>query len=79
MVPSNRLHHPTCGESIIPYSVGKHRHTPEIEMAVDMFAGEKPKVLFVPQLLPIVRGILSSCYFNLKKEVTDEEVSAIYQ
>lgn len=79
MVPSNRLHHPTCGESIIPYSVGKHRHTPEIEMAVEMFAGEKPKVLFVPQLLPIIRGILSSCYFDLKKDVSEEEVSAIYE
>lgn len=78
MVPSNRLHHPTCGESIIPYSVGTHRHTPEIEMAVDMFAGQKPEVLFVPQLLPIIRGILSSCYFRLKKDVSDEEVAEIY-
>lgn len=79
MVPSNRLHHPTCGESIIPYSVGKHRHTPEIEMAVEMFSGQKPKVLFVPQLLPIIRGILSSCYFDLEKDVSEEEVAAIYE
>ena len=78
MVPSNRLHHPTCGESIIPYSIGTHRHTPEIEMAVDMFSGQKPDVLFVPQLLPIIRGILSSCYFRLKKDVSDEEISSIY-
>ena len=79
MVPSPRLHHPTCGESIIPYSVGKHRHTPEIEMVVDMFAGGHSKVMFVPQLIPIVRGILSSCYFDLKKDVSDEEISAVYE
>lgn len=78
MVPSARTHHSTCGESLIPYSVGKHRHTPEIEMAVDRFAGSHSKVTFVPHLLPIVRGILSSCYFDLKKDLSQEEVDSIY-
>lgn len=79
MVPSARTHHPTCGESIIPYSVGTHRHTPEIEEAVEMFSGIKSDVLFVPHLLPIVRGILSSCYFTLKKEISQKELDSIYQ
>jgi N-acetyl-gamma-glutamyl-phosphate reductase len=78
MVPTERTHHSTCGETIIPYSVGKHRHTPEIEMAVDKFAGSHSKVTFVPQLLPIVRGILSSCYFSLSKDLTQEDVDSIY-
>ena len=78
MVPTERTHHSTCGETIIPYSVGKHRHTPEIEMAVDKFAGSHTKVTFVPQLLPIVRGILSSCYFSITKDLTQEEVDSIY-
>lgn len=78
MVPAVRTHHSTCGETIIPYSVGKHRHTPEIEMAVDRFAGSRSKVTFVPQLIPIVRGILSSCYFDLKGDLSQEEVDAIY-
>lgn len=79
MVPSARTHHSTCGESIIPYSVGSHRHTPEVEMAVDRFAGSHMKVTFVPQLIPIVRGILSSCYFRLKSDVTQEEVDGVYR
>ena len=78
MVPAVRTHHSTCGETILPYSVGKHRHTPEIEMAVDRFAGSHSKVTFVPHLIPIVRGILSSCYFDLKEELSQEEVDAIY-
>ena len=78
MVPSARTHHATCGESVIPYKVGEHRHTPEIEMAVDKFAGSHAKVTFVPHLVPIVRGILSSCYFNVKKDLSQEEVDAIY-
>ena len=79
MKPSERLHHPTCGESVIPYSITTHRHQPEIDMAVDMFAGGKTDVMFVPHLVPIVRGIISSCYFRLKKEVTQEQVDEIYE
>ncbi len=79
MVPSPRLHHPTCGESIIPYSVGTHRHTPEIETFVGAFSGAKLDVTFVPQLIPIVRGILSSCYFRLRREATNEEISSLFE
>jgi N-acetyl-gamma-glutamyl-phosphate reductase len=79
MTPSARLHHPFCGESIIPYGVGTHRHTPEIEMALEMFSGKKPEVLFVPHLLPIVRGILSTCYMKLNKDLTPDEVRSIYE
>ena len=78
MIPSPRLHHPFCGESVIPYSVGTHRHTPEVEEAVRMFSGTGIRVTMVPQLIPIVRGILSSCYMRLKKDISGEEVSAIY-
>ena len=78
MVPTERTHHSTCGESVIPYSIGKHRHTPEIEMAVDRFAGSHSKVTFVPNLVPIIRGIISSCYFDLKKDVSQEEIDSIY-
>ncbi|MCQ2084942.1 MAG: N-acetyl-gamma-glutamyl-phosphate reductase [archaeon] len=79
MKPSERLHHPTCGESVIPYSVCTHRHQPEIDMAVGKFAGTVPDVMFVPHLIPIVRGIISSCYLRCKKEVTQEEVDAVYE
>ena len=79
MVPSARTHHSTCGESIIPYSVGNHRHTPEVEMAVDRVAGSHMNVTFVPQLIPIVRGILSSCYFRLKGDATQEDIDEVYR
>jgi N-acetyl-gamma-glutamyl-phosphate reductase len=79
MVPSPRLHHPTCGESIIPYSVGTHRHTPEIEMAVDMYSGSHVNVMFVPQLIPIVRGILSSCYFKLNEDLDNAQIGEIFK
>lgn len=79
MVPSARTHHPNCSTCVIPYSIGTHRHTPEIEMAVDMFAGSSMDLTFVPHLVPIVRGILSDCYLTLKKDASQEDVDAVYE
>jgi N-acetyl-gamma-glutamyl-phosphate reductase len=78
MLPSPRTHHPHCGETIIPYGTGTHRHTPEMEMALDMISGKKSKVLFSPHMLPIVRGILSSCYMGLEKDLSEEEMVKMY-
>lgn len=79
MVPSPRTHHANCSSQIIPYSIGTHRHTPEVEMAVDMFAGSKMELTFIPHLVPVVRGILSDCYFDLKRDVSQEEIDAVYE
>jgi N-acetyl-gamma-glutamyl-phosphate reductase len=49
-------------ENLRPYSVWKHRHQPEIQEKLSE-AGGSARVLFAPQLLPIARGLLSSCYF----------------
>jgi len=77
MVPSPRLHHPFCGEAIIPYSIGTHRHTPEIEMAVGMFSQKRPNVVFSPHLVPVIRGIVSTCYMKLKGGPVD--VGKVYE
>lgn len=79
MVPSPMTHHAHCGETIIPYNVGKHRHTPEIEMALDKLSGGKSKVLFTPHLLPIVRGMMSTCYMDLQKDLSEEELVSMYE
>jgi N-acetyl-gamma-glutamyl-phosphate reductase len=79
MVPSARLHHPFCGESVVPYSVGTHRHTPEMEMAVGLFSGMEPEVFFTPQLVPIVRGMLSSCYMGLAEGADPGDLSRAYR
>ena len=76
--PSPRLHHPYCGESVIPYGIGTHRHTPEIESIVGDISSRKTDVMFVPHLVPIVRGLISTCYFRLTEEVGQEELDEIY-
>ncbi|HPL96005.1 MAG TPA: N-acetyl-gamma-glutamyl-phosphate reductase [Smithellaceae bacterium] len=52
------------------YKVGKHRHTPEIEQELGELAGEQFPVTFTPHLLPVKRGILSTIYANLKRDIS---------
>ncbi|TWU05837.1 N-acetyl-gamma-glutamyl-phosphate reductase [Stieleria varia] len=49
-------------ESISAYSVGSHRHQPEIEDLVHRIAGTSVRVVFTPHLTPMDRGILSTIY-----------------
>ncbi len=52
--------------SIAAYGVAKHRHTPEIEQVCSELAGHEVTIQFTPHLVPMVRGILSTVYANLR-------------
>lgn len=75
---SDNTHFPRTNEAFAPYKAGVHRHTPEIEQMLSEMAGSKVMVTFVPHLLPINRGIISTMYYPMKKEMTLEEVHKIY-
>jgi N-acetyl-gamma-glutamyl-phosphate reductase len=51
-------------ENFRPYSIGVHRHGPEIEQELRA-AGATAPLLFVPHLLPVSRGILSTMYVRV--------------
>ena len=65
-------------ENMKAYGVSTHRHTPEIEEQLGYAAGEKVVLNFTPHLAPMNRGILVTAYASLKKEVTYDEVKAVY-
>lgn len=65
-------------ENIKAYGVATHRHTPEIEEQLGYAAGEKVVLNFTPHLVPMNRGILATEYAKLKKDVSYEEVKAVY-
>ena len=65
-------------ENIKAYGVAVHRHTPEIEDQLSYASCEEVYLNFTPHLVPINRGILITAYATLKKDVTYEEVKAIY-
>ena len=58
------------------YSVGKHRHEPEIRHGLHL--GDRTALVFVPHLLPTVRGILSTMHVAFSRHVTADEISAMY-
>lgn len=66
-------------EALKAYKVCEHRHTPEIEEHLGFLAGEEIKVTFTPHLVPMSRGILSTIYANLNKNVSTEEVIDQYK
>ena len=61
-------HYSEVNESVRAYSIDGHRHLPEItqELRTD---GKTPRVTFLPHLIPMTRGILSSCYADLNPGV----------
>jgi len=66
-------------EGFKAYGVASHRHTPEIEQTLTDLAGERVVVNFTPHLLPVNRGILSTCYATLKAEKSTLELVEAFQ
>jgi N-acetyl-gamma-glutamyl-phosphate reductase len=66
-------------ESIKAYGVATHRHTPEIEEQLGYAAGHPVTISFTPHLVPMNRGILVTAYASLTRDISWEEVRAIYE
>lgn len=65
-------------ENMKAYGVASHRHTPEIEEQLGYAAGEPVTLSFTPHLVPMNRGILATEYAKLTKDVSWEDVKAVY-
>jgi N-acetyl-gamma-glutamyl-phosphate reductase len=61
-----------AGEGLSPYSVGTHRHAPEIEQEIGVAAGTAVTVNFTPHLIPMSRGELCTSYVKLKGGSADD-------
>lgn len=69
-------------ENFRAYAVGGHRHLPEIEQSLrDMQPpGQVPaSLIFVPHLLPVVRGIHSTVYAKLAVDADADAVQALFE
>jgi len=64
--PGLGVHFSEVNESLGAYAIGGHRHLPEVTQELSaLFAGGL-RITFVPHLVPMTRGILATCYFDLK-------------
>jgi N-acetyl-gamma-glutamyl-phosphate reductase len=65
--PGMGVHFSEVNESVGAYSIGGHRHLPELVQELGSLSRNgEVRVTFVPHLVPMTRGILATCYFDLK-------------
>jgi N-acetyl-gamma-glutamyl-phosphate reductase len=57
---------------------GVHRHIPEIEQELSLIAGVPLAISFTPHLVPMDRGILSTCYSAPVREMSAAQLLDIY-
>jgi len=62
-------------ESVRPYRVPMHQHTPEMERGIELATGTATTVLFVPHLVPTVRGVLITAYAAVGEGVTTDRLT----
>lgn len=60
--PSLGLLFAETNENFKAYKINQHQHIPEIDQVLSEFAGTEVKVTFVPHLVPMNKGILSTIY-----------------
>ena len=63
-----------AGEGLSPYSVGTHRHAPEIEQEIGVAAGTAVTVNFTPHLIPMARGELCTSYVKIADGATPDDL-----
>lgn len=66
-------------EGVKAYKIFEHRHLPEIEQELGEIVQKKVSVTFVPHLIPMDRGILTTLYLVLTKKWDTEEILNIFQ
>lgn len=79
-------HYAEVNEDVSAYSMNGHRHLPEIvqELEAGANAGghtidQSPRITFVPHLMPMTRGILATCYADVREGVLYGDVISLYK
>jgi N-acetyl-gamma-glutamyl-phosphate reductase len=72
-------HFSAANESVLPYKVGSHRHTPEIAQTLAAVAGAPVAVCFAPHLVPMTRGLLATVYMDAVDGLTVEDAVDAYR
>ena len=72
-------HYSEVNENTMAYSLGGHRHLPEITQELAALTNESLTLTFLTHLVPMTRGILSSCYARLRPDARWERADAAAQ
>jgi N-acetyl-gamma-glutamyl-phosphate reductase len=77
--PALGFHYPETEGGVRPYGLPRHRHNPEMDQELSLAAGKPMSITFVPHLIPMVRGMMATCYATLKAGVKAGAVEAAYR
>ena len=61
-------------ESLSAYAVGFHRHNSEIQNELNLTSNKKINFSFTPHLTPMFRGILTTIYIDMNKNITQDKI-----
>ena len=68
-----------ASDNLKAYGVAGHRHHPEIHAQLTQLAGDKLDLIFVPHLIPMIRGMLSTIYVKLTAKGNSTDLQAMYE
>ncbi len=72
------LHYSEVTDGAQAYAIGHHRHTPEIEQELTAHSAYDVAVSFTPHLIPMNRGMIATCYVELAKDISLEDLRGAY-
>jgi len=74
-------HYAEANEDVSAYALEGHRHLPEITQELNLLepSGQQLSVTFVPHLIPMTRGILTTCYATLTGKKGIEAIRKLYR
>ncbi len=73
----HNTHYPNVNDNFFAYALKSHRHTPEMQRALSIAAGDDVQLLFTPHLLPIDRGILATTYSRPREPISESELRTV--
>ena len=74
--PTARTHFVSVADNLSAYAVFTHRHVGEM---VEQLGLSTQELIFTPHLLPIPRGILSTVYLQLNRQMTPLEIESCFR
>ncbi len=76
--PTATTHYPFVAQNVRPYNLTTHRHGAEIAQEQRRL-DPNVKTFFTPHVVPSIRGIMTTAHVFVNKQLTQDEVKAIYE
>jgi len=78
ITPSEGTHHPERAYDFKAYNIFSHRHQPEIQQELERFNKNPIEVTLTAHSAPMVRGIFTTAYVRLGKEIPEDRLRDLY-